>query len=138
MTTTQTISTSVTSDRVGPVRRVLRTDAALCAAMGAAFFAGAGPLAETACIDPSWPVAATGAFLVGLAGLLLLLSRGASRLVLALTPWSAESDFLWVAASIAVALGVALTGPGRAFILAQAAIVACVGVAKLRTIRAAR
>jgi hypothetical protein len=69
---------------------------------------------------------------------LLVLARASARTLLALTPWSAESDFAWVIASVVVAVAVSMTGTGRALVLAQAVAVAAMGVAKLKAVRAAR
>jgi hypothetical protein len=127
-----------TLDAVNDVRRVVQADAVLCLVSGGLLVAGVAPIADLLGVEPRWPVAAAGAFLLLLGANLLFLARAAARHVLALTPWSADGDFLWAIASIAVALGVSLTGPGRALILVQGVVVAAVGVAKLRAVRAAR
>ena len=140
MTTTvhPTTGFAGTLDAVTRVRRVVQADAVLCLVSGGLLFAGASPLAELAGLEPTWPVAAVGAFLLLLGVNLLVLARASARHVLAITPWSAESDFAWAVASVVVALAVSMSGPGRAIVLAQAVVVAAVGVAKLRAVRAAR
>jgi hypothetical protein len=120
------------------VRRVMRADAVLCAVLGVGLVAGAGPVADLIGVDPSWSVAAAGAFLLGLAAALFAISRAAVRPLLALTPWSAEGDFVWAAASVVVAVTVSLTGPGRALIAGQGLVAVAMGVAKLQAVRAAR
>lgn len=135
-----TIASSVrsTTDPVDDVRRVLVADAVLCATSGAVLVAAARPLADLAGVDPAWPLAAAGAFLLALAVGLAVLARSSSRRVLALTPWSAEGDLLWAVGSFAVAAGVSLTGPGRALIAAQGLVVAGMALLKTRAVRAAR
>jgi hypothetical protein len=123
---------------VSGVRRIVQADAVLCLVSGGLLFAGASPIADVAGLEPTWPVAAVGAFLLLLGVNLLFLARAAARHLLAITPWSAETDFAWAVASVVVALAVSMTGPGRALVLAQAVVVAMVGVAKLRAVRAAR
>jgi hypothetical protein len=140
MTTTVPTSTSFTDtlSAVAAVRRVVQADAVLCLVAGGVLVAGFAPIADVAGIEPTWPVAAVGAFLLLLGVNLLLLARAAARHLLALTPWSADSDFAWVVASVVVAVAASMTGPGRALVLAQAVAVAGMGVAKLRAVRAAR
>jgi hypothetical protein len=120
------------------VRRVVQADAVLCLVSGGLLFAAAAPIADVAGLEPTWPVAAVGAFLLLLGVNLLFLARAAARHLLAITPWSAESDFAWAIASVAVAVTVSMTGTGRALVLVQAVAVAAMGVAKLRAVRAAR
>ncbi len=127
-----------TLDAVNEVRRIVLADAVLCLVTGGLLVGGVVPIADLIGLEPRWPVAAAGAFLLLLGGNLLCLARAAPRHVLALTPWSADGDFLWAIASVAIALGVSLTGPGRALVLVQAVAVVAVGLAKLRAVRAAR
>ena len=127
-----------TLSAVTGVRRIVQADAVLCLVSGGLLVAGASPLADVAGIEPTWPVAAVGAFLLLLGSNLLFLARASARHLLAITPWSAESDFAWALASVVVAVAVSMTGPGRALVLGQAVVVAMVGVAKLRAVRAAR
>jgi hypothetical protein len=82
-------------------------------------------------VEPLGPTVAAGAFLLVLGAGLALLARAEVHVLRALLPWSGEGDLLWAAGSVAVAALVDLTGPGRALVLAQAAVVALVGVAKL-------
>ncbi len=141
MTTTTVPSTTGFADAleaIRGVRRVVQADAVLCLVSGGLLVAGAAPLADLAGLDPTWPVAAVGGFLLLLGANLLLLARASARLLLALTPWSADGDLLWAAASVAVAVGVSMTATGRALVLAQGLVVAAVGVAKLKAVRAAR
>ena len=140
--TTTTVPTSTdfteTLGAISDVRRIVQADAVLCLVSGSLLVVGAQPIADVAGLEPAWPAAAAGAFLVLLGANLLFLARAAARHLLALTPWSADGDFLWAAASVAVAVGVSLTGTGRVLLIAQALLVAGVGVAKLRAVRAAR
>ncbi|HJR26412.1 MAG TPA: hypothetical protein VJ804_13130 [Acidimicrobiales bacterium] len=137
-TTTAPTPFAETLGAVTGVRRVVQADAVLCLVSGGLLFAGAGPIADVAGLEPTWPVAAVGGFLLLLGVNLLVLARASARHLLALTPWSAESDFVWAIASVVVAVAVSMTGPGRALVLAQAVVVAAMGVAKLRAVRAAR
>ena len=137
-TTTAPTPFAETLGAVTGVRRVVQADAVLCLVSGGLLVAGAGPLADVAGLEPTWPVAAVGGFLLLLGVNLLVLARASARHLLALAPWSAESDFAWAIASVVVAVTVSMTGPGRALVLAQAVVVAGMGVAKLRAVRAAR
>lgn len=121
-----------------PLRTVVRADAALCVATGAVLAAGASPLADLAGLDTATPVVLPGVFLLVLGLGLGLLARADRRLLVALTPWSARGDVVWGAASLAVAAGVDLTGPGRALVVAQALVVTAMAALKLRAVCAAR
>ena len=140
MTSTTTAPTpfAETLGTVTGVRRVVQADAVLCLVSGGLLFAGAGPIADVAGLEPTWPVAAVGGFLLLLGFNLLVLARASARHLLALTPWSAESDFAWAIASVVVAFAVSLTGPGRAMVLGLGLAAVPMGIAKMRAIRAAR
>ena len=132
-TTTMAPTTAVPSRSIADqARRLVRFDSLLCLASGAVLVAAASPLTDLAGVEPLVPTVAAGVFLVVLGAGLAFLARAELRPLRALLPWSGEGDLLWAAGSVAVATTVDLTGPGRALVLAQAAVVALVGVAKLR------
>lgn len=120
------------------LRRVIRFDAALCVASGAALLGGAGPLADLADVDGEGTILAAGAFLVVLAAALAWLSRAPVDVLVRLTPWSADGDFVWALGSVALAVTVSMSGAGRGLLVAQALAVAGVGVLKLVAHRTAR
>jgi hypothetical protein len=112
-------------------RRLVRFDSLLCLASGALLVVGATPLTDLAGVEPPAPALAAGVFLLVMAAGLALLARAQLRVLRVVLPWSGEGDLLWAAGSVALAVMVDLTGPGRALVLAQAAVVALVGLAKL-------
>ena len=112
-------------------RRLLRFDSLLCLASGVLLVAGAPVLTDLAGVEPLGPTVAAGVFLLVLGAGLAFLARAEERLVQGLLPWSGEGDLLWAAGSVALVVLVDLTGPGQGLVLAQAAAVAAIGVAKL-------
>jgi hypothetical protein len=133
MTLTTVPATTPVSTRSAAeqARRLVRFDSLLCLAGGALLVAGAAPLTDLAGVEPLAPTVAAGIFLLLLGAGLAVLVRAELHVLRALLPWSGEGDLLWAAGSVAVAAMVDLTGPGRALVLAQAAVVAMVGIAKL-------
>lgn len=120
------------------LRRIIRADVALCAASGLVLLLGAGALADLADVDGGGVIAGAGVFLLALAAALAWLSRAPAAVVVRLAPWSADGDFAWALASVALAVGVSMSGAGRALLVAQALVVAGIGGAKLTAHRAAR
>jgi hypothetical protein len=133
MTTTTVPPTTAVPTRsaADQARRLVRVDSLLCLASGALLVAGASPFTDLAGVEPLAPTVAAGIFLLALGAGLAVLARAELHVLRALLPWSGEGDLLWAAGSVAVAAMVDLTGPGRALVLAQAAVVGMVGIAKL-------
>ena len=103
--------------------RILLVDAATCAAMGVALLAGAGLVDDLLGLGATF-LRLAGAALLPFAALLLWTARQApppARVVHAI----AAGNLLWVAASVALAIGAreTLTTLGTAVVLAQAAAV---------------
>ena len=138
ITATPTAHTATDTPATAWVRTVIKADAALCVISGVVLAGAAGPLADLAGLDTATPVVLPGLFLLLLGAGLAALARAGRRTLVALTPWSADGDFAWAAASLAVAVLTDLTGPGRALVAAQAVVVAVMGTLKLRAVRAAR
>ena len=113
------------------LRRLLLADAAICAVSGIGLVVFRSPIADLVGRDSTTALAAIGTFLAVLAIGLSSLARAHRRTMLRLTPWSAEGDLLWAAASLAVAAVASLNGTGRVLVLIQAVAVAGMGVAKL-------
>lgn len=120
------------------LRRIIQADVALCAVSGLVLLLGAGALADLADVDGGGVIGGAGVFLIVLAGALAWLSRAPSSVLLRLAPWSADGDFAWALASVGLAIGVSMSGAGRALLVAQALVVAWVGAAKLVAHREAR
>ncbi|HEY9556936.1 MAG TPA: hypothetical protein VIR58_09380 [Acidimicrobiales bacterium] len=119
------------------LRRVFRLDVALCATSGVVLVAAAGALADLVDMDGGGPIAAAGSFLMVLAGALAWLAQARAKTVLALSVPSAAGDLAWSAGSVMVAATVTMNGLGQVLVLAQAAAITCMAVAKLTARRAA-
>jgi hypothetical protein len=120
--TSLTATDAASSDRRGTfLRRVLLVDAATCIATGALLSLDAGPLAPMLGL-PAALLFYAGASLFPTAAFMLWvamrrdITRTGTWLVIA-------GNALWVVGSIAI-LGLAPTGLGYAFVIAQAAVVA--------------
>src|SRR3546814_17884594 len=75
--------------------------------------------------------------LMVLAGALAWLAQARAKTVLALSVPSAAGDLAWSAGSVMVAATVTMNGLGQVLVLAQAAAITCLAVAKLTPRRAA-
>jgi hypothetical protein len=116
------------------LRRLLRADATLCLVSGAVVAAAARPIADLLDVTATGPILATAGVLV-VTGLALVALAKAPRAVLSAgSALSAIGDALWAIGFAGVALLTPLSGPGRALVLAQAALVAAIGLAKRRRI----
>src|SRR3546814_9582466 len=82
-------------------------------------------------MDGGGPIAAAGSFLMVLAGALAWLAQARAKTVLALSVPSAAGDLAWSAGSVMVAATVTMNGLGQVLVLAQAAAITCMAVAKL-------
>jgi hypothetical protein len=116
------------------LRRLLRADAALCLVSGAVVAAAARPIADLLDVTSTSPILVTAGVLV-VVGLALVALAAAPRAVLAVgSALSAAGDAVWAIGFAAVAVLAPLSGEGRALVLAQAALVAAIGLAKRRRI----
>lgn len=119
------------ADAASGLRQVFRIDAAVCGVTGLLLVAAARPLADLADVATTTVIVGAGAFLVVLAAGLALALRSTDRNLARLAPWSAAGDLGWVAVSLALTIGVPMSGWGIALLLAQAAVVAGIAAAKL-------
>jgi hypothetical protein len=112
------------------LRRLLRADAALCLISGSVVAAAARPLADLLGVTSTAPILAT-AGVLAVVGLALVGLAAAPRVLLAPgSVLSATGDAVWALGFATVAVLAPLSGPGRALVLAQAAVVAGIGLAK--------
>jgi hypothetical protein len=125
------------SSAAAPLRRLLRLDAATCAATGA-LLALAAPALEPPLGLPAALLREVGVALVPFAALLLWIAR-APRPARGAVWAVVAANALWVAASVALLPSglVAPTPLGGAFVLAQAAVVAALAWLEYAAVRRA-
>lgn len=135
VTASPTLSTTITSpaDRL---RSVLRADAVVTAAVGAAAVLAAGPLAEQ--VGTPTVLRAVGVALVVVGADLALLARLSGRRLALAGSVVGELALAWVVGT-AVVLALGLAEPaGAALLVGVAAVTAWFGVTELRLARAVR
>jgi hypothetical protein len=116
-------------------RAILRFDAATCASAGLVATLGASPVADLLDVDRGW-VLGTGVFLIAYAVGLWALARSSPAVQRHGVLLTAVGDAAWVLASAALVVTATFSAAGNAVVLAVAAVVAAIGLAKAADLRA--
>ncbi|WP_036517240.1 hypothetical protein [Nocardioides sp. J54] len=135
MTILSTPTATGTRSALGRIRLWFGADALVTGANALAYLVAAGPITDLLGGDAG-TVRAIGAVLVGYALLVALYTR--SRLATG-PGWAiVAANAVWVVASLEVALtgALGLDGPGRAWVVVQALVVADLAVLQARALRA--